>query len=371
MLRAFISYRRGPSTPYARQIYDELNQRFGSERVFYDIDTLEPGTDFIDVIERHIDQSGLMLVIIDPTWSGVTNLDGSKRLLDDEDPVRMEVSRAIASELKVIPVLVGQAKMPGADDLPEDLKKLPRLHAQELSDTRWRADMEILVKRVATAIGIEKVPPPRNASSSPAQTKSRRNLIIAGAAALAVVAAIAIGVFALSGSDGDSGGVSSADSIQLSADTISLAQDLRRNTAALTTSISQGSDTSMQVSAFEDDGRSATDLTEQVSANLGPDDPGSAGLESGAQGLSDASASLETVAKNPSSGKAPKMAEAAREGMDVGLAGLEDALTELRTTLVGEGDAREAAVSSSLDQLDANRALLAATFDGLIVAVGP
>ena len=166
MKRAFISYRRGPSTPYARQIYDELSERVGRDRVFFDIDTLEPGTDFLEVIERHIDQSGLMLVIIDPTWSTVEHPNGNLRLDDEDDPVRMEVSRALERKLTVLPVLVAGAKMPKADALPEDLKPFVRRQAYELTDTHWGDDMDELVKRVASSLEIKRVKPARKRGSA-------------------------------------------------------------------------------------------------------------------------------------------------------------------------------------------------------------
>jgi len=52
MPRIFISYRRGDSSANAGRICDRLRSQFGHANVFMDIDTLEPGVDFVDVLQR-------------------------------------------------------------------------------------------------------------------------------------------------------------------------------------------------------------------------------------------------------------------------------------------------------------------------------
>jgi len=48
----FISYRRDDTAPYAGRIYDRLTAHFGAGQVFMDIDHIEPGEDFVEVIQR-------------------------------------------------------------------------------------------------------------------------------------------------------------------------------------------------------------------------------------------------------------------------------------------------------------------------------
>jgi hypothetical protein len=43
MSRIFISYRRGDSRGSAGRLYDDLEERFGKDVVFRDLDTIEPG----------------------------------------------------------------------------------------------------------------------------------------------------------------------------------------------------------------------------------------------------------------------------------------------------------------------------------------
>ena len=49
----------------------------------------------------------------------------------------------------MIPVLVADAKMPDPDDLPTDVRPLTRRNALELSDGRWRFDIDRLMSRLA------------------------------------------------------------------------------------------------------------------------------------------------------------------------------------------------------------------------------
>lgn len=368
MRRVFISYRRGPSTPYARQIYDELSERLGADRVFYDIDTLEPGTDFLEVIERHIDESGLMLAVMDSTWPTVAHPNGDLRLNDEEDPVRMEVSRALQRKLKVLPVLVGGAKMPKDSALPTPLKPLVRRQAHELSDTRWRADVDDLVTRVAKALDVKNVQPARHRRTSPG--KSRRGLIAGGAAAAVAAAVLAFALLGGSGGDGGGSGDATNEALSLSTEMVSLSRQVGTDTNELTAVVDASGDTSSMASTFDESGASAKDLAGRVD-DLDGSAPGRDSLATSAQGLTDATEQLATVATDPAGSAAAGAAVAAKEGMDKALGGVEQALEDLRSAFADEGDTdAEAAVSASAQQLSGNSSQLAAPFDALITAVG-
>ena len=50
----FISYRRADSGGYAGRIYDRLASRLGRENVFFDVDTIPIGRDFVEVLSENI-----------------------------------------------------------------------------------------------------------------------------------------------------------------------------------------------------------------------------------------------------------------------------------------------------------------------------
>jgi len=49
-----------------------------------------------------------------------------RRIHDEFDRVRLEISAALASDKVVIPILFGRTRMPTADELPPDLLRLRR-----------------------------------------------------------------------------------------------------------------------------------------------------------------------------------------------------------------------------------------------------
>ncbi len=52
--RIFISYRREDASGEAGRLADHMNRRFGRGQVFLDIDTIDPGTDFVRVLQSSL-----------------------------------------------------------------------------------------------------------------------------------------------------------------------------------------------------------------------------------------------------------------------------------------------------------------------------
>lgn len=74
-----------------------------------DVDSIEPGLDFRDVIADAIDRCDALLAIIGPGWP-------TGRLAEPDDLVRVEIEAALRRRIRVIPVLVDDAVMPRASD---------------------------------------------------------------------------------------------------------------------------------------------------------------------------------------------------------------------------------------------------------------
>jgi hypothetical protein len=150
-VKLFINYRREDTAPYAGRLYDRLTAHFGADQVFIDIDQIEPGEDFVEVINRKVGACEIAIVSIGPNWLSVTDASGKRRLDDKEDFVRMEIIAALERKVRVIPVLVGGARMPRRQDLPEVLAPLSRRNAIELSETRFHADVNRLIEAIERA----------------------------------------------------------------------------------------------------------------------------------------------------------------------------------------------------------------------------
>ena len=141
MAGLFISYRRDDSAGYAGRLFDALVRRFGEPAVFMDLTDIAPGSDFVETIDRAVGSCEVLLVLIGRSWLTSADGQGRSRLEDPQDFIRREVSTALGRNILVVPVLVQGARMPTAEQLPEDLKKLARREAIELSDSRWDTDV--------------------------------------------------------------------------------------------------------------------------------------------------------------------------------------------------------------------------------------
>ena len=144
-LRIFICYRREDTAANAGRLADALVERFGRNSVFMDVDTIEPGVDFNEEIDRAIGQCDVLIALIGPHWLESANVRG-RRLDDPEDFVRVEIGHALDRNIRVIPTLVGGAAMPEADELPADLVNLSKRNAVELTDKRFRSDLQALLE---------------------------------------------------------------------------------------------------------------------------------------------------------------------------------------------------------------------------------
>lgn len=145
--KIFLSYRRDDSAGYAGRLHDRLSMHFGEEQIFIDIDTIEPGDDFENIIKEAVTSCKIFIAIIGKNW--LINPSNNKRRLDDtNDFVRIEIATALQEDLLVIPVLIQGATMPLPQELPKDIESLSKRQALEISDTRWRYDVGQLIDKL-------------------------------------------------------------------------------------------------------------------------------------------------------------------------------------------------------------------------------
>jgi hypothetical protein len=192
-LRIFINYRRGLATPYARQLYEELTKRFGAGNVFWDIDTIQPGTDFVEFLRRAVGSCQVMVSVIGPGWLEAVDRDGRRRLDNPEDFVRLELEAALDRNVRIIPVLVGDATVPRSSDLPASLVPFVRRNAMEVTDSRWDYDVGRLLRAMDRIAEEERQKAEADAAAARAEAEAAAEAApvkaAAEAAALAKVAA--------------------------------------------------------------------------------------------------------------------------------------------------------------------------------------
>ena len=144
MTGVFISYRKADASPYARQLGSLLAERIGGERVFVD-HGIQGGERWPKRIQAELEKASALLALIGPSWRGP---DGT-RIHDEGDGVRRVIETGLERGIPIVPVLVGGARLPAGDELPESLRDLLDYQALELSDARWDYDVE----RVLDAVG--------------------------------------------------------------------------------------------------------------------------------------------------------------------------------------------------------------------------
>lgn len=151
----FVNYRREDTGPYARLLQFKLVERFPNVPLFMDLDSIEAGVDFAEAIKSGVEACVVLVALIGAKWLTVTDEDGRRRLDDPDDYVRYEVRTALERCVRVIPVLVDGARAPKQQQLPEDLQKLARLNALEMSYARLDYDATRLMDAIQRVLEAE------------------------------------------------------------------------------------------------------------------------------------------------------------------------------------------------------------------------
>jgi TIR domain len=153
----FLSYRREDAAPYARLLQFQLRERFPDARVFVDLDSIEAGQDFAEVIREAVDSSAVLVALIGRQWATLADDEGRRRLDNPDDIVRFEIQAALDRGVRMIPVLVDGAKPLQRQQLPVELHKLSRLNALELSYSRYEYDSGRLLDLIQRILALSAV----------------------------------------------------------------------------------------------------------------------------------------------------------------------------------------------------------------------
>jgi len=147
--KIFINYRREDARGTAGRLVDTLGAYFGDGRVFRDVESIEGGANFEQVLATTVGSAAAVIVLIGPDWVKATDATGKRRLHEPGDWVAQEIASALERNLPVFPVLIEDTPMPRSEDLPDALRPLLRHNAMSISDERWEYDVARLAKVVA------------------------------------------------------------------------------------------------------------------------------------------------------------------------------------------------------------------------------
>ena len=114
-----------------------------------DIDSIPPGANFVSILEHWVEQCDVLLALIGSRWTTVTDSKTDKpRLHNERDYVRIELRKALARNIPVVPVILDNAPFPDESDLPDDLKELCVRQAEFVNCQSIEADARRLIKKL-------------------------------------------------------------------------------------------------------------------------------------------------------------------------------------------------------------------------------
>jgi hypothetical protein len=153
MAKIVISYRRADSEAVTGRIRDRLVAHYGQDSVFMDIDSIPFGIDFRDYIKEALDRTDVLIAVMGSAWQGKMS-DGPARIMEEVDPVRIEVETALARGIAVIPLLIDEAVMPQPSELPDSLKNLAFRNAAYVDSGRdFHLHMDRLIRSMDRLLG--------------------------------------------------------------------------------------------------------------------------------------------------------------------------------------------------------------------------
>lgn len=150
--KLFISYRREPDIATAGRLFDTLNTLLPETKIFMDVDSLPAGRDFTEELVGRIKECELFLLIIGTDWLSITDEKGIRRLDKRGDMVRLEIETALQHGKQVVPVLIGQARMPSPEQVPQSIAPISRLNAVSVRHENFRRDCELLAEKIKPAL---------------------------------------------------------------------------------------------------------------------------------------------------------------------------------------------------------------------------
>jgi hypothetical protein len=142
----FINYRTGDGEWPAAFLDDKFKRRYGTDRVFRDATSLEPGRDFREELRRRLKRSTVLVVVIGPDWLTARDSAGRRRLDNSTDYVRMEIAESLSRSISVLPVTLNDVRQPLADELPPDIEELAYRQSCVFRSRNYQADFSEIMR---------------------------------------------------------------------------------------------------------------------------------------------------------------------------------------------------------------------------------
>jgi hypothetical protein len=146
-VKVFISYRQNDSAPSAGRVSDTLRRVPEIASVFLDVDAMiRLGENLVAVLEREVINSDVLLVVIGPDW--LVDRNDHRPVDDKKDFPRNEIAWALKNDMPIVPLILDNAKMPRADQLPAEIEGFANRKGLRIRHDIFAADMDKLVSEI-------------------------------------------------------------------------------------------------------------------------------------------------------------------------------------------------------------------------------
>ena len=172
-----MSYRRHDCGFAAARLADKFKRHFD---LFWDIEGIRPGRHFPREIQKAVEGSDRVLVLIGTQWAAERDEFNRRRIEDPSDLVAHEIAAGLRRDV-VMPVLIDDAHMPERSELPSHIAALSDLNAVTVRLATFDDD----AVRLRRAIWGSIAPPPW-----PVWRKAVISLVLVAAAVVGIAIAI-------------------------------------------------------------------------------------------------------------------------------------------------------------------------------------
>lgn len=137
----FVNYRVQDQPGYATLVHQALAQQLGAGEVFLASRSIRLGDDFVDQVFDTLGRCQVLIAVIGAGWRDLLGDPG-------HDWVQREISMAFSRGIRVIPVLIEDAEVPGEAELPSGIAALARCQHLRLRHYTIENDLAHLVREL-------------------------------------------------------------------------------------------------------------------------------------------------------------------------------------------------------------------------------
>ena len=157
-LRIYLCSHGGDRPRHTYRLRQDLADRFGPDSTHTDLSALvlpDSASDRETLPEGALAHADAIVLVMGPGFA--TLLREIPQEPDVLVPFRKTLQAALTMGSRLVPVLVDDATMPRSDDLPEELRTLPRLQAVRVREDSWAEDVTRLGDLIERAVGRPRV----------------------------------------------------------------------------------------------------------------------------------------------------------------------------------------------------------------------